>query len=490
MSPTTDATMFERYARLVTRRQFFGRASTGIGVAALASLWNPRSVTGAPALAVAPRAKRVIFLLQSGAPSQVDLFDPKPALRRRHGEELPESVRRGQRLTSMTSQQATRPLAASQFKFGRHGECGADLSELLPYTASVADELCFIRSMYTEAINHDPAITFLQTGSQQPGRPSLGAWISYGLGSENANLPAFVVLISGGSPGDQPLFGRLWGPGFLPSQHQGVKFRGTGDAILYLSNPPGINAPMRRRILDAQAQLNKLQLEAFGDPEIETRIEQAELAYGMQMSVPELTDLSREPEGTFQRYGSDARKPGTYAANCLLARRLVERGVRFVQLYHRDWDHHQNLPTRIREKCRETDQASAALVLDLKQRGLLDDTLVVWAGEFGRTAYCQGSLTLNNYGRDHHPRCFAVWLSGGGVRGGLTFGQTDEFSYNIEADPVHVHDLQATLLHCLGVDHERLTFFHQGRDFRLTDTAGQVVRQILKSDAGRVSGQT
>lgn len=474
--------MFDRYTKLLTRRQLFGRASTGIGVAALASVLNPQSATARAAAQFTPRAKRVIFLLQSGAPSQVDLFDAKPMLHRRNGEELPESVRMGQRLTSMTAQQSTRPLTPSQFKFGRHGACGTELSELLPHTARVVDDLCFIRSMHTEAINHDPAITFLQTGSQQPGRPSMGSWISYGLGSENADLPAFVVLISGGSPGDQPLFGRLWSAGFLPSQHQGVKFRGAGDPILYLSNPPGITAPMRRRMLDVQSRLNALQLEAFGDPEIETRIEQAELAYRMQMSVPELTDLSREPEETFDRYGSDARKPGTYAANCLLARRLVERGVRFVQLYHRDWDHHLNLPTRLREKCRETDQASAALVADLKQRGLLDETLVVWGGEFGRTAYCQGALTVDNYGRDHHPRCFTMWLAGGGIRGGVTFGETDEFSYNVVADPVHVHDLQATLLHCLGLDHEHLTYTYQGRAFRLTDTAGQVIRRIL--DAG------
>jgi hypothetical protein len=485
----------------LTRRQFFGRTSTGIGVVALAWLLNPRlfgeetgrsssrggdSRGGASAdggLAelphFAPRAKRVIFLHQSGAPSQLDLFDYKPKLVDTQGEELPESVRMGQRLTGMTADQKSKPITPSVFQFGRHGKCGAEVSELLPYTAGVVDELCIIRSMHTEAINHDPAITFMQTGSQQPGRPSMGAWLSYGLGSENHDLPAYIVFISGGSPGDQPLYGRLWGSGFLPSRHQGVKFRGSGDPVLYLSNPPGIDATTRRRMLDATSRLNRMARESTGDPEIDARIAQYELAYRMQMSVPKIANLADEPESTFELYGDDARKPGTYAANCLLARRLVERGVRFVQLYHRDWDHHSNLPGRLRTKCEETDRASAALVADLKQRGLLDDTLVVWAGEFGRTVYCQGDLTKDNYGRDHHPRCFTIWLAGGGVRGGMTLGATDDFSYNITERPVHVHDLQATILHCLGVDHERLTYRSEGRDHRLTDIAGEVVSEIL-----------
>ena len=428
-----------------------------------------------------PRAKRVIFLYQSGAPSQVDLFDFKPKLAELHGQELPEAVRMGQRLTTMTSDQATKPIASSRYAFAQHGQCGADVSELLPHTATLVDDLCIVRSMFTEAINHDPAITFMQTGSPQPGRPSIGAWVSYGLGSENQNLPAFTVFISGGEAGDQPLNGRLWGSGFLPSQHQGVKFRGSGDAVLYLSNPPGISPAMRRRMLDASAQLNKLQHEAFGDPETLARIEQFELAHRMQMSVPELTDLSPESDHTFDLYGDDARQPGTYAANCLLARRMIERGVPFVQLYHRGWDHHQNLPSKLPKKCKQVDQASAALVQDLKQRGLLDETLVIWAGEFGRTVYCQGSLDREDYGRDHHPRCFTIWLAGGGVKAGVTVGRTDDFSYNIAEDPVHVHDLQATILHCLGIDHERLTYRLQGRDFRLTDIAGRVVTKMLKS---------
>jgi hypothetical protein len=482
-------TLAHQYQSLLTRRQFFGRTSAGIGVAALAWLLNadsyaaqphsPRSggLAGLPHFP--PRAKRVIFLHQSGAPSQIELFDYKPVLERRHGQEMPESVRMGQRLTSMTSDQKSKPLTASMFKFHRHGQCGAEISELLPYTARVVDDLCIIRSMHTEAINHDPAITFIQTGSEEIGRPSIGAWVSYGLGSENENLPAFVVLLSGGSPGDQPLFGRLWGSGFLPTNHQGVKFRGSGDAVLYLSNPPGVNAAMRRRMLDGLAKLNQLQYDACGDPEINTRIAQYEMAFRMQQAMPRLTDLSDEPAHTFQLYGDDAKQPGTYAANCLLARRLVERGVRFVQLYHRDWDHHANLPSRLREKCQQTDQPSAALVQDLKQRGLLDDTLIVWAGEFGRSAYCQGELTADNYGRDHHPRCFSIYLAGGGIKRGVTVGRTDEFSYNIVADPIHVHDLQATLLHCLGIDHQRLTYRFEGRDYRLTDIAGRVVNKIL-----------
>ncbi len=465
------------YTSLWSRRQLLERGAAGLGIAALASLMNQDAFGSATHFA--PTAKRVIFLHQSGAPSQIELFDPKPQLARHHGEELPESIRMGQRLTGMTSGQDSKPLTASLFKFAKHGRCGADLSELLPHTAKVVDELCIVRSMYTEAINHDPAITFMQTGSEQPGRPSMGAWLSYGLGSENENLPAYTVLISGGAPGDQPLFGRLWGAGFLPSQHQGVKLRGSGDPVLYLNDPPGISAATRRRMLAGLAELNRLRHEAVGDPEIEARIAQYELAHRMQMSMPELVDISRESQQTIELYGADAAKPGTFAANCLLARRLVERGARFVQLYHRDWDHHTNLPARIKDKCQQTDQPSAALVQDLKQRGLLDDTLVVWAGEFGRTAYCQGALSADNYGRDHHPRCFSIWLAGGGIKSGLTFGKTDELSYNVIENPVHVHDLQATILHCLGLDHQRLTYRFQGRDYRLTDIAGRVVREIL-----------
>ena len=409
----------------------------------------------------------------------MDLFDYKPALETRHGEEIPESIRQGQRLTTMTSQQQSKPLTASLFRFAQHGQCGAFVSELMPHTAKVVDDLCFIYSMHTEAINHDPAITFLQTGSQQPGRPSMGAWISYGLGSENADLPAFVVLTSGGQPGDQPLYGRLWGSAFLPGQHQGVKFYGRGDPVLYLSNPPGISREARRRMLDSIGALNEQQLAHDGNPEIVARIAQYELAFRMQAAVPELADLSSEPTSTFDLYGEESKKPGSYAANCLLARRLVERGVRFVQLYHRDWDHHKTLPKLIRQRSLEVDQPSAALVQDLRQRGLLDDTLIVWGGEFGRTSYCQGDLAADDYGRDHHPRCFTIWLAGGGIKQGHLHGQTDEFSYNVVEKPVHVHDLQATILHLLGIDHERLTFLSQGRAFRLTDIAGRLVQDLL-----------
>lgn len=477
--------------QLATRRRFLAQTSLGLGVAALATLWPQVSVHGdgtnaapgpIPALPglphFAPRAKHVIFLHQSGAPSQIETFDHKPMLASREGEQLPESIRMGQRLTSMTADHA-KPLAPSLFTFARHGQCGAEVSELLPFTARVVDQLAIVRSLHTQAINHDPALNFLQTGSEQPGRPSIGAWVSYGLGTENANLPAFVVCVSGGEPGDQPLSGRHWGAGFLPARHQAVKFRGSGDPVLYLSDPPGIDRRMRRRMLDAQNELNRARRDALGDPEIDSRIDQAELAFRLQASVPELTDFSDEPEHAFESYGPDSRIPGTYAANCLLARRMIERGVRFVQLHHRGWDHHEHLPEKIRRKCQQTDQPSAALVQDLQQRGLLQETLVIWAGEFGRTAYCQGKPTADDYGRDHHPRCFTIWLAGGGTRGGLTHGATDEFSYNIVANPVHVHDLQATILHCLGIDHERLTFRWQGRDFRLTDIAGEVIHELL-----------
>ena len=381
----------------------------------------------------------------------------------------------------MTSGQSAFPCVKSLFKFDQHGKSGTWVSELLPHTAGVVDELCVIKTVFTEAINHDPAITFFQSGSQQPGRPSFGAWASYGLGSENRNLPSFVVLLSQAHAlnTDQPLFSRLWGAGFLPSAYQGVRLRGGATPVLYLEDPPGIGKTTRRQMLDAVAKLNRMKHEAYGDPEIETRISQYEMAYRMQTSVPDLMDLSKEPEKTFEMYGPESRKPGTYAANCLLARRLIERGVRFVQLYHRGWDQHNDLPRDLALQCRGTDQPTAALVADLRQRGLLDDTLVIWGGEFGRTVYCQGKLTEANYGRDHHPRNFAMWLAGGGIRKGFALGETDDFSYNITADPVHVHDLQTTILHLLGIDHKRLTYRFQGRDFRLTDVHGELVEKIL-----------
>ena len=426
-----------------------------------------------------PLAKRVIFLHQSGAPSQMDLFDYKPQLGKRHGDDLPDAIRKGQRLTSMTADQDRLRLTASKFAFKPRGRCGAMVSDLLPHTAKIVDQLCFVRSLHTEAINHDPAITFMQTGSSIPGRPSMGSWLHYGLGSENANLPAFIVMLSGGQPGDQPLFSRLWGAGFLPSRFQGLRFRSGPNPVLYLADPPGITGRVRERIVTGVQALNALQAKRQLDPEIESKSKQYELAYRMQQSLPRIANVTDEPKHTFDLYGEDAKKPGTYAANCLMARRLAERGVRFIQLYHRGWDHHLNLPSRIKTKCKETDQASAALVQDLHQRGLLKDTLVVWAGEFGRTAYCQGDLTANDYGRDHHPRCFTIWLAGGGVKAGSTFGATDEFSYNVVKDGVHVHDLHATILHCLGIDHRQLTYRHQGRDFRLTDIAGKVVKKVL-----------
>ena len=468
--------------QLLTRRYFFGKAGAGLGIAALAGLLEADQASGLPGLPhFPPTAKRVIYLFQSGAPSQMDLFDYKPRLKDLTGTDLPDSVRSGQRLTGMTAGQTSFPVAASLFRFQQHGKSGAWISELMPRLATVADDLCFIKSMYTEAINHDPAVTFFQTGFQLAGRPSIGAWLAYGLGSENRDLPAFVVMISQGSgnPNDQPLADRQWGSGFLPTRYQGVKFRSLGDPVLYLSDPPGFPTQARRRFIDDVARLNQVEMEEFGDPEIATRIAQYEMAYKMQSSVPELTDLSREPARTFEFYGPDARKPGTFAANCLLARRMAERGVRFIQLFHRGWDQHNELPKQIAGQARDTDQASAALVHDLKERGLLKDTLVVWGGEFGRTVYCQGKLTADNYGRDHHPRCFTMWLAGGGVQPGITFGETDDFCYNIVKDPVHVHDLHATILHTLGIDHTRLTYKFQGRAFRLTDVAGNVVKRVL-----------
>jgi hypothetical protein len=471
----------------LTRRSLLARG--GLGMAALASLLSndlsavekpERSSVVRPPHAPA-RARRVISLFQSGAPSQLDLFDYKPGLRDRFGEELPESIRQGQRLTGMTAHQETHPVTPSKFRFRQHGEGGAWLSELLPYTAGIADELCFIKSMHTDAINHDPAVTFLMTGTEQAGRPSLGSWVSYGLGSENDNLPAFVVMVSRGTgrPNGQPLYDRLWGSGMLPTHHQGVRFRGTGDPVLYLSDPQGLSRDDRREQLDGIVALNRHHQASTFDPEIETRIAQYELAFRMQSSVPELTDVSDEPDWVFDMYGPDSRTRGTYASNCLLARRLAERGVRFIQLFHRGWDQHRDLPKQLTGQCRDTDQASAALLLDLKQRGLLEDTLVIWGGEFGRTVYCQETLTDDNYGRDHHPRCFTIWLAGAGIRNGFTLGETDDYSYNIARDPVSVHDLHATILHCLGFDHERLTFPWQGRHFRLTDVHGRVVSKIL-----------
>jgi hypothetical protein len=427
-----------------------------------------------------PRAKRVIYLFQSGGPSHLDLFDYKPGLKALAGTELPDSIRRGQRLTGMSATQSTFPTVPSKFAFARHGQSGAWLSELLPNTAAIADQLSFVRSLHTQAINHDPAVTFFQTGAQIAGRPSIGSWLLYGLGAETSDLPGFVVMISPGQGGGgQPLYDRLWGSGFLPTRFQGVKFRSVGDPVLYLNNPPGFTTDDRRAYLDALGRVNQLKLDEQGDPEIATRIAQYEMAFRMQSSVPELTDLSREPESTFRLYGEDARKPGTYAANCLLARRLAERGVRFIQLFHRDWDHHGGLPRGLPARCRETDRASAALVVDLGRRGLLDDTLVVWGGEFGRTVYCQGRLTAGDYGRDHHPRCFTVWLAGGGIKPGVTWGSTDDYGYNVTENPVDVHDLHATILHCLGVDHTKLTFKYQGRHFRLTDVHGNVVKPLL-----------
>jgi hypothetical protein len=469
----------------MTRRYFFSRAAAGIGVAALSSLLAEDGLAatgGLPGIPhFPPTAKRVVFLHQSGGPSQMDLFDYKPTLDKLAATELPDSVRNGQRITGMTSGQSSFPVARSIFKFERHGQCGAWVSELLPNIAKIVDDITIVKTMNTDAINHDPAITFIQSGSQQPGRPSMGAWVSYGLGSENRNLPAFVVMLSQAQAlnPDQPLFSRLWGSGFLPSNHQGVRFRAGSSPVLYLQNPDGVDPGTRRDMLDVVGKLNRMRLDEFGDPEIETRITQYEMAFRMQTSVPDLLDLSKEPQHVFDLYGDDARKPGTYAANCLLARRLLERDVRFVQLYHRGWDQHNDLPRDLALQCRGTDRASAALVMDLEQRGLLKDTLVVWGGEFGRTVYCQGKLTDSNYGRDHHPRCFTMWMAGGGMKRGFSYGETDDYCYNVVDKPVHVHDLQATILRCLGIDHLKLTYKYQGRHFRLTDVHGEVVKDLL-----------
>jgi hypothetical protein len=470
----------------LNRRIFLGRS--GLGAMALPFLTQGRSlfaedargeVSGLPHHM--PKAKRIIYLFQSGAPSQMDLFDPKPMMEKHRGENLPDSIRQGQRLTTMTSGQSTFPIAPSIFKFEPRGQSGMMMSELLPNMAQVADEFCMIRSMHTEAINHDPAITFCQTGSQLAGRPSIGSWMSYGLGSENQDLPAYVVLTSFGSgrPDDQPLYDRLWGAGFLSSQHQGVKFRNSGDAVLYLSDPPGVTRSMRRNTLDRLKSLNEERANELGDPEIQARISQYEMAFRMQTSVPDLLNTADEPAHILESYGKDVNRPGSYAANCLLARRLAERDVRFIQLFHMGWDHHGNLPSALRGQCNDTDQATAALIKDLKARGLLEDTLIVWGGEFGRTIYSQGGITADNYGRDHHPRCFTILLAGAGIKPGFTLGETDDYCYNIVRDPVHVHDLNATILHLMGVDHTRLTYRYQGRDFRLTDIHGELIRPIL-----------
>jgi hypothetical protein len=469
-------------AQQLNRRHFLARSGIGLGALALGSLLDRDQARAADAPAglphFPPRARRVIYLFQSGAPSQMDLFDYKPALQDKRGIDLPDSIRMGQRITTMTSGQKRLPVAPSIFKFARHGHSGAWLSELLPHTSKIVDDLCIIKSMQTEAINHDPAITFVQTGSQLAGRPSMGSWVAYGLGSMNQDLPAFVVLLSRGGT-DQPLYDRLWGSGFLPTRYQGVKLRGGKEPVLYLANPAGCGPQTRRQMLDDIGALDRLRYAETGDPEILTRVAQYELGYRMQSSVPDLTDLSREPKHVLDLYGPDVQKPGSYAANCLLARRLAERGVRFIQLYHMGWDQHSTLPKQIRNQCRDTDQPTAALLQDLKQRGLLDDTLVIWGGEFGRTIYSQGELTADNYGRDHHPRCFTIWLAGGGVRRGMTYGETDDFSYNITRDPVEVYDLNATILYLLGIDHTRLIYKFQGRDYRLTDVHGTVVKEIV-----------
>ncbi len=481
--------MDSRLEQHFTRRRFLELARSGIGAAALATLFGEDILAqghagidgplpGLPHFA--PKAKRVIYLFQSGAPSQHELWDYKPRLEELRGTDLPPSVRGNQRLTTMTAAQQSFPIVPSMFKFAQHGDSRAWVSELMPHTAKIADDLCFIKSMHTEAINHDPGITFFQTGAQLAGRPSIGAWLSYGLGSMNNDLPTFVAMVSMGSGQvGQPLYDRLWGSGFLPTKFQGVKFLSTGDPVLYLSNPSGVDDSTRRRFLDDLEKLNRLKEEEYGDPETSTRISQYEMAYRMQSSVPELTDLSDEPDSVFELYGPDSRRAGSFARNCLLARRLAERDVRFIQLFHRGWDQHTRLPRGIQRQAKDVDQAQAALVQDLKQRGMLDDTLVIWGGEFGRSVYCQGVFTEETYGRDHHPRAFTIWMAGGGVKPGITYGETDDFGYNIARDPVHIHDLHATMLHVLGIDHSKLTFQYQGRNFRLTDVHGRVVRDVL-----------
>jgi len=469
----------------LSRREMLGQFAYGLGGMALTEILGGSQPVRADGMAGEmkvlhhlPKVKRVISLFQSGGPSHLETFDYKPLLTKLQGQNLPDSVRMGQRLTGMSGMQSQLPMVGSFTGFKQHGRGGAWISDILPHTARMADEICVIRSLHSEAINHDPAITFLQTGSQIAGRPSVGSWLSYGLGSENDNLPNFVVLITK-NKADQPLYSRLWGAGFLPSRHQGVQFRSSADAVLFLNNPAGIDSGSRRGMLDRLRNLHELEEESTHDPEIQTRIAQYEMAFKMQTSVPEVTDLSHEPDYIYDMYGADSRKPGTFAANCLLARRLAERGVRFIQLFHQGWDQHGGLPGGISKQCMETDQPSAALLMDLKQRGLLEETLVVWGGEFGRTNYCQGKISPGNYGRDHHPRCFSGWMAGGGIKGGSAWGETCEFGYSVVKDGVHIHDLHATILHLLGIDHERLTYRFQGRDFRLTDVSGKVVQGIL-----------
>ncbi|MFS8617276.1 MAG: DUF1501 domain-containing protein [Solitalea sp.] len=490
---------FDQLNRRLSRRNFLVKTSLGLGSLAMGSLLGlgrGQGLAGAQAGAsrpmapeeaellsriphLVPKAKRIVYLFMAGGPSQFETFDYKPELVRLAGQDLPESVRNGQRLTGMSASQSVLPMVPSIYKFHQYGQNGTWVSELLPHTARIVDELCIVKSLHTEAINHDPAITFFQTGDQLPGRPSIGSWISYGLGSDNDNLPTFIVLVSQNAVKDQPLYARLWGNGFLPTRHQGVQFRSGKDPVLFLNNPEGYDGEDRLEMLNYLKKLNELQDSVYGDPEISNRIAQYEMAFRMQTSVPEVMDMRNEPDEVFELYGADSRTPGTYAANCLLARKLLERDVKFVQLYHQGWDQHGNLPQSIARQCKDTDQATAALVIDLKRRGLLEDTLVVWGGEFGRTVYSQGELTANNYGRDHHPRCFTMWMAGAGVKAGISYGETDEFSYNIIKDPVHVHDFQATLMHLMGIDHEQLTYKFQGRRFRLTDVQGRVIHDIL-----------
>jgi hypothetical protein len=469
----------------MSRRHFLNSFGMGLGSIALSSLLKPEALLGATnsrgSLGTShfpPKAKRIIYLFQSGGPSQLDLYDPKPTLIKKHGTELPEAIRQGQRLTAMSGNQASLPLAGSPFKFAPHGQSGIEISDALPHISSIADDICLVRSMHTEAINHGPGVTHMQTGSQFPGRPSIGAWLNYGLGRTNDNLPSFVVMTTKGK-GGQPLVSRLWGSGFLPSENQGIRFRSGANPVLHLQNPNGIDRKSRRLMLNRLRELHELQLEDNPDAEIESRIAQYEMAFRMQASIPEVTDISGESEQVLQSYGDDVKKPGSFAANCLQARRLAERGVRFIQLYHPGWDQHGGLPGGLRNQCKETDQASAALVKDLKQRGMLEDTLVIWGGEFGRTNYCQGSLGKDNFGRDHHGRCFSFWMAGGGSKGGTVVGQTDDYGYNVVENGVHVHDFHATMLHLLGIDHERLTFKYQGRYFRLTDVHGKLIKNAL-----------
>lgn len=488
---------FQAIHQKIDRRNFLRTTSLGLGAVALGSLMGceksvshvitPNTQTGSDFEAsilqslphIAPKAKRVVYLFMSGGPSQFETFDYKPKLVDLAGQQLPDSVRQGQRLTGMSANQSSLPMVPSIFKFNKHGKSDTWVSELLPYTAKVVDELCIVKSLFSEAINHDPAITFLQTGNQLPGRPSIGSWISYGLGSANKNLPSFMVLVSKNAPKDQPLYARLWGNGFLPSKHQGVQLRSGPDPVLFLNNPEGYDHHDRAEMLDYLSQLNRLQNDTYLDPEVENRIAQYEMAYRMQTSIPDVLSLDNEPDEVFELYGKDSRDPGTYAANCLMARKMLEQDVKFVQLYHQGWDSHDGLPHNIARQCKDTDQATAALIVDLKRRGMLEDTLVIWGGEFGRTVYSQGKLTADNYGRDHHPRCFTMWMAGAGVKAGYSYGETDDFSYNIVKNPVHVHDFHATLMHLLGVDHEKFVYKFQGRRFRLTDVHGTVVNDLL-----------